>query len=556
MDTSLPFYTYPARKRRPLLGAFIVAVGIGAPFVALALFYTDALRTSFGQLLLEMNLGSSFIADATQIIVPTAIFLAGPLLVKRGLAYRQLDAIELLHRDGRQPILYLRSFDDDGTVDLTNISFSLGVQKTIEMRIAQVFSDFGPVISIGRPGEPLPELGTNRFYVSDEEWQSAVLHFLERSSVVIVFVGSSAGVAWEIREALARVPLEKLLFAFPFVEPKSRRNCFLRITRKDEGLKDALSASMLRDIRAEQNTRYHQFRNECNAVSTAELPERLDDGIFVDFLVDGTPRVLPSHLPLFFRYGRDKQGVTLNYPRTLRPFLSKLTGQEMKPGLAERFFTGRLTLALFGLFLLALAAGLILKMDYYMLELFRGWGFFEQMVVVVGVPLMVLVCAAIAFKRAIETIKIEPIKFVEIGKGKRFVASILGFWLAAPVGLFVYFGGTSPVSDDTVAGGLWSGFVCALAGMIAGATAGFHGRIWMRILGTTVAGSALIMIVSALFGLAWQAADAMDIGDILIPALPLLMVGGAVWGAARQRRDPRDETTSMPTSDKDNTAAL
>ncbi len=523
MDTSLPFYAYPVRKRRPRLGAFMIAVGIGAPLVIMAWGYAHALRTSFGQPLSELDFGSFFIANAPLAIVLLAITVAAPPLVKRGLAYRQLDAIELLHRDGRQPILYLRSFDDDGTLDLTKSSFSLGTRKTIEMRIAQVFSNFGPVISIGRPGEPLPELGSNRFYVSDEEWQSAVLHFLERSAVVIVLVGSSAGVAWEIREALTRVPLENLLFVFPFVVPKPHRTRFLRINellRGAGGSKDAFSASMLRDMRAEQNARYQRLREECNAVSTAELPERLDDGIFVDFLGDGTPRVLPSRLPLFFRYWRDKQGVTLDYIRTLRPFLSKLTGQEIKPGLKERFFTGRLTLALFGFLLLALSASFIWVARNYELG-FWGWG-------VMFVALMVFVNAVIALKRAI-----EPIKFVEIGK--RFVASILGFCMAGPVGWFVYIGGISPASDDAAAAGLWSGFVCALAGMISGATAGFHGRIWMWILGATAAGSALIMIVSALFGLAWQAANTMDIGDVLVAVLPFLIVGGAVWGAVRQR---------------------
>jgi hypothetical protein len=529
VDKPLPFHAYPARERRPRLGAFLVVVGIGAPLVILAWGYAHALRTSFGQPLSDMDFGTLFISNAPLgiplVIALFAVTAGAPPLVKRGLAYRQLGAIELLRRDARSPVLYLRSFDDDGTLDLTKSSFPWGSRKTIEMRIAKAFSEVGPVISIGRPGEPLPELGSNRFYVSDEEWQSAVLYFLEHAAAVIVLVGNSAGVAWEIRKALTRVPLKNLLFVFPFVVPKERCSRSLRIDealRGAGGAKDAFSASMLRDMRAEQDARYQRLRDEYKAVSTAELPERLEDGIFLDFLVDGTPRVLPSRLPLFFRYRRDKQGVTLNYVRTLRPFLSKLAGREFKPSLTERFFATRLSLALFGFSLLSLTFGLVWVARNYELG-YWGWG-------VVLVALMVFGMAAIAFKRAI-----EPISFV--GVGKRFVASIVGFWLAGPVGWFVYIGGTSPASDDAAHAGLSWGFMFALAGMIAGAIAGLHGRIWMQILCVTAAGSALTMSVSALIGLPWQAADAMDMGDVLVLVLPILMVGGAVWSAVRRRRE-------------------
>lgn len=72
--------------------------------------------------------------------------------------------------------------------------------------------------SIGRPGEWLPKLGSNRFYSSDAEWQKAVRHFLARSAAGVIVVGRSTGLRWD-RTALDEVPHERLLFVFPYLLP-------------------------------------------------------------------------------------------------------------------------------------------------------------------------------------------------------------------------------------------------------------------------------------------------------------------------------------------------
>ena len=110
------------------------------------------------------------------------VMLASRWLFKYGSALRKLDAIELIKNDPRAPVFYLRSFDDDAVPDYTGSMTPLGARRTVEMQLAKVFMSVGPVISIGRPGERLPELGTNRFYVSDDDWQQAMLYFLDRAA--------------------------------------------------------------------------------------------------------------------------------------------------------------------------------------------------------------------------------------------------------------------------------------------------------------------------------------------------------------------------------------
>ena len=102
-------------------------------------------------------------------------------------------ARDVLREDDRAPIVYLRSFQDDG-VQLPNESGGWTtfagtwriLSKTAEQRLAEVFSKFGPVVAIGRPGEELPEMGAARIYVGDEHWQDLIIDLLAHPDAVAV----------------------------------------------------------------------------------------------------------------------------------------------------------------------------------------------------------------------------------------------------------------------------------------------------------------------------------------------------------------------------------
>ena len=46
--------------------------------------------------------------------------------------------------------------------------------RTPEQELADILEHVGPVVAVGKPGEPLPELGAARLYVSHDEWQGKV----------------------------------------------------------------------------------------------------------------------------------------------------------------------------------------------------------------------------------------------------------------------------------------------------------------------------------------------------------------------------------------------
>jgi hypothetical protein len=82
----------------------------------------------------------------------------------------------LLTTDQRHPVLYLRSFEDDGIaskvsfINWWNIFGGLYILTntlhlaTEEDQLKMVLNDIGPFIAMGRPSERLPKAGATRIY--------------------------------------------------------------------------------------------------------------------------------------------------------------------------------------------------------------------------------------------------------------------------------------------------------------------------------------------------------------------------------------------------------
>ena len=89
----------------------------------------------------------------------------GIACLKRARKHKTVAAQQLIARDTRPPVLYLRSFGDDSTAGrvvggghLLFSGWTLGF-STEEEQLSSAFSAIGPFIAIGKPGEKLPELG-------------------------------------------------------------------------------------------------------------------------------------------------------------------------------------------------------------------------------------------------------------------------------------------------------------------------------------------------------------------------------------------------------------
>ena len=131
--------------------------------------------------------------------------------------------------------------------------------------MAQVMHQIGPFVAIGKPGEPLPELGAARLYVSDDEWQSKVETLLSKSRLIIMRLGKTPGFWWEFERLMQTIPLQKVIF---YVVPGSEhRYPKLRDGLRDHGIENVPEAL--------QGARFLSFVDKDAGITPTRLHTRL-----------------------------------------------------------------------------------------------------------------------------------------------------------------------------------------------------------------------------------------------------------------------------------------
>jgi hypothetical protein len=140
------------------------------------------------------------------------------VLFNRARRSLQPDAHSLMVVDDRPPILFLRSFSDD-KVYMSESASILGIPVVSWLRmeegLAPIFRDFGPFIAVGEPSEGLPQLGAARAYLPEEGWQEAVLAWIRSSHLVVMLVGPTTWIRWELENVLREQKFQRLLLLLP-----------------------------------------------------------------------------------------------------------------------------------------------------------------------------------------------------------------------------------------------------------------------------------------------------------------------------------------------------
>jgi hypothetical protein len=112
-------------------------------------------------------------------------------------------------------VLYLRPFAVDARLAGMSITRGrpTGAIRTFEEQLKDAFATVGAMVTVPRPGEELPEAGAIRI-ASPAQWQATVGDLLGRAALVVIVVGTSPGLAWEMAEAARRLRPERLLLLF------------------------------------------------------------------------------------------------------------------------------------------------------------------------------------------------------------------------------------------------------------------------------------------------------------------------------------------------------
>jgi hypothetical protein len=157
--------------------------------------------------------GSKDYKFLTHNIVLRFLFWAIPVSGLAALRWAKPSVEELLKLDSRPPILVLRSYANESSFDTSQEVF---IEKTkFETELANIFSIFGPSISLANPKNPIPYIGVAVEAVSDELWKESFFSYLDKASLVVVMVGKTPGFLWELEQLLKRDELYRTILISP-----------------------------------------------------------------------------------------------------------------------------------------------------------------------------------------------------------------------------------------------------------------------------------------------------------------------------------------------------
>jgi hypothetical protein len=182
-------------------------------FVLGAGLYNFAVSYTFNHLGTRSSLSSNEMMGIGKI--STAIEVVGGLCLVKGRSYFLPTAEAVLALDKRDPILYLRSFADEGPSykELTG-GFQF-LDRSLEMKLSRYFNSFGPFVAIGSQADRLPKLGAIRLRRSDQDWQDEVASLMADSRTIVAAVGITPWIKWELSEIVRRRYVDKTIFLFP-----------------------------------------------------------------------------------------------------------------------------------------------------------------------------------------------------------------------------------------------------------------------------------------------------------------------------------------------------
>jgi hypothetical protein len=220
-------------------------------------------------------------------------------------------------------VVYLRSFEADGEYAAAEGSAGVGPVLTAEEDLALALEKIGkPVVAIGRPGEWLPELGADRYYVEGNDWLSVVRGLFARTKFAIIKTGGTAGLKWELAQCIRKLTPGQLVLWLPH----------------------APGADL-----AHQNQRLARYRRFVAWASPliSGLPDALGDSQFIRFDAGWVPRVIPKYTltarEFFLRVPTVIPSIftqTSQHTKTRSELLAALGMPEPKPSLATFLLKG------------------------------------------------------------------------------------------------------------------------------------------------------------------------------------------------------------------------
>jgi hypothetical protein len=120
--------------------------------------------------------------------------------------------------DRRRPVLFLRSFRDDGVslaAPPSGFAYKLfgygDRKKTLDELLLEEGTTFGPVVALGNPNDPVPPYGAARGYAQHSDWQKMVSELMEAAVAIVICVDETPSLWWEIEHVSQNAHTAKTL---------------------------------------------------------------------------------------------------------------------------------------------------------------------------------------------------------------------------------------------------------------------------------------------------------------------------------------------------------
>lgn len=134
------------------------------------------------------------------------VFWIGQLIrrhvAKQSLAGARADQVA-------EPIVYLRAFKEDGP--LLEREGMLNPLSKEEQIVAALKAAKRRVVALGRPGERLPPIGADRFYVENSEWQQVISDWVSKSHAIIMMAADTEATSWELGEVFRAKAMQRFM---------------------------------------------------------------------------------------------------------------------------------------------------------------------------------------------------------------------------------------------------------------------------------------------------------------------------------------------------------
>ena len=137
----------------------------------------------------------------------------GVSVMHRGRKLLAISGETRLATDPRKPVVYLRSFAADslGAGVVSSWPLLKFGYFTDEEQLATVMNELGPFVAIGDPREALPDLGADRIYVREGDWQKRVQELLRDACLVVLRAATTENFWWEFKTVKDHVASERVL---------------------------------------------------------------------------------------------------------------------------------------------------------------------------------------------------------------------------------------------------------------------------------------------------------------------------------------------------------